>query len=145
VRAPPGSAPVIVLKITSKSSPPYNPNIIFESLISILAVNPDLLNIASVSYIFFFTEERENHNGPDLVQAFLKKWWVESDLTAPNLPLPSKLLIRSKNPNGNVSISGTISVSPFKTFMNFSGISFFFIVENSEIQFLLSINKLYIS
>jgi hypothetical protein len=29
--------------------------------------------------------------------------------------------------------------------MNFSGISFFFIVENSEIQFLLSINKLYIS
>ena len=23
----------------------------------------------------------------DLVQAFLKKWWVESDLTAPNLSL----------------------------------------------------------
>ena len=28
-----------------------------------------------------------NRNGPDLVQAFLKKWWVESDFTAPNLPL----------------------------------------------------------
>ena len=26
-------------------------------------------------------------NDPDLVQAFPKKWWVESDLTAPNLPL----------------------------------------------------------
>jgi hypothetical protein len=25
---------------------------------------------------------------PDLVQAFLKKWWVESDFKAPNLPLP---------------------------------------------------------
>jgi hypothetical protein len=29
----------------------------------------------------------ENRNDPDLVQAFLKKWWVESDFTAPNLPL----------------------------------------------------------
>ena len=40
--------------------------------------------------------------------------------------------------------SGTIVDSPFKTVMNFSGIDFF-ILENSEIQFLLSINKLYIS
>jgi hypothetical protein len=30
----------------------------------------------------------ENHNGPDLVQAFPKKWWVEIDFTPPNLPLP---------------------------------------------------------
>ena len=36
-------------------------------------------------------ENWENHNGPDLVQAFLKKWWVESDFTAPNLPLPLRL------------------------------------------------------
>jgi len=28
-----------------------------------------------------------NRNDPDLVQAFLKKWWVESDFKAPNLPL----------------------------------------------------------
>jgi hypothetical protein len=26
-------------------------------------------------------------NDPDLVQAFLKKWWVESDFKAPNIPL----------------------------------------------------------
>jgi hypothetical protein len=26
-----------------------------------------------------------------LVQAFLKKWWVESDLKAPNLPLSLRL------------------------------------------------------
>ena len=32
-------------------------------------------------------ENCENRNDPDLVQAFLKKWWVESDLKAPNLPL----------------------------------------------------------
>jgi hypothetical protein len=28
-----------------------------------------------------------NRNDPDLVQAFIKKWWVESDFKAPNLPL----------------------------------------------------------
>jgi hypothetical protein len=30
-------------------------------------------------------------NNPDLVQAFLKKWWVESDFKAPNLPLSLRL------------------------------------------------------
>ena len=30
----------------------------------------------------------ENRNDPDLVQAFLKKWWVESDFKAPNPPPP---------------------------------------------------------
>ena len=33
-------------------------------------------------------ENWQNHNGPDLIQAFPKKWWVESDFTAPILPLP---------------------------------------------------------
>jgi hypothetical protein len=32
-------------------------------------------------------------NAPDLVQAFLKKWWVESDLKAPNLPLSLRLKV----------------------------------------------------
>jgi hypothetical protein len=32
-------------------------------------------------------ENCENRNNPDLVQAFLKQWWVESDFKAPNLPL----------------------------------------------------------
>ena len=32
-------------------------------------------------------ENCENRNDPDLVQAFLKKWWVESDFKEPNLPL----------------------------------------------------------
>ena len=36
-------------------------------------------------------ENWENRNGPGLVQAFPKKWWVESDLTAPNHPLPLRL------------------------------------------------------
>ena len=36
-------------------------------------------------------ENWENNNGPDLVQAFPKKWWVESDCTASNLPLPLRL------------------------------------------------------
>jgi hypothetical protein len=37
------------------------------------------------------SQQPENCNGPDLVQAFPKKWWVESDITAPNLPLPLRL------------------------------------------------------
>jgi hypothetical protein len=32
-------------------------------------------------------ENCENRNDPDLVRAFLKKWWVESNFKAPNLPL----------------------------------------------------------
>ena len=32
-------------------------------------------------------ENYENSNDPDLVQAFLKKWWVESDFKAPNQTL----------------------------------------------------------
>ena len=32
-------------------------------------------------------ENCENGKYPDLVQAFPKKWWVESDFKAPNLPL----------------------------------------------------------
>jgi hypothetical protein len=28
----------------------------------------------------------ENRNDPNLVQAFPKKWWVESDFKAPNPP-----------------------------------------------------------
>ena len=31
-------------------------------------------------------ENCENRNDPDLVQEFLKKWRVESDFKAPNLP-----------------------------------------------------------
>jgi hypothetical protein len=37
------------------------------------------------------TENCENRNDSDLVQAFLKKWWVESDFKAPNLPLSLRL------------------------------------------------------
>ena len=36
-------------------------------------------------------ENWENRNGPDLIQAFPKKWWVKSDFTVPNLPLPLQL------------------------------------------------------
>jgi hypothetical protein len=38
-------------------------------------------------------ENCENRNNPDLVQAFLKKWWVESDFKAPNLPLSLRLKV----------------------------------------------------
>jgi hypothetical protein len=36
-------------------------------------------------------ENCENRNDPDFVQAFLKKWCVESDFKASNLPLSLQL------------------------------------------------------
>jgi hypothetical protein len=38
-------------------------------------------------------ENCENRNDPDLVQAFLKEWWVESDFKAPNLLLSLRLKV----------------------------------------------------
>jgi hypothetical protein len=38
-------------------------------------------------------ENCENRKDPDLVQAFLKKWWVESDFKAPSLPLSLRLKV----------------------------------------------------
>ena len=38
-------------------------------------------------------ENCENRNDPDLVQVFLKKWWVESDFKVPNLPLSLRLKV----------------------------------------------------
>jgi hypothetical protein len=38
-------------------------------------------------------ENCENRNDSDLVQAFLKKWWAESDFKAPNLPLSLRLKV----------------------------------------------------
>ena len=49
-------------------------------------------------------ENCENRIDPDLVQAFLKKWWVESDYKAPNLPLS----LRSKVPAVTITVFITI-------------------------------------
>ena len=46
------------------------------------------------------TENCENRNDPYLVQAFLKKWWVESDFKVPHLPLS----LRSKVPVVTVTV-----------------------------------------
>jgi hypothetical protein len=37
------------------------------------------------------TENCENRNDPDLVHTLLKKWWIESDFKAANLPLSLRL------------------------------------------------------
>ena len=52
-----------------------------------------------------------DRNDPDLVHAFLKKWWVESDFIAPNLPLSLRLkvkwiriiIIKQKDPHINTT------------------------------------------
>jgi hypothetical protein len=64
-----------------------------------VALNTITLNLMS-HVIFRSLDEKdksialgmcENRNDPYLVQAFLKKWWVESDFKAPNLPLSLRL------------------------------------------------------
>ena len=45
----------------------------------------DITSSCYLLYIVIF--KSPNRNGPDLVQAFPKKWWIESDCTAPNLTL----------------------------------------------------------
>ena len=48
-----------------------------------------------------------NRNDPDLVQAFLKKWWVESDFKAPNLPLSLRLKVSGCHYNSIYNNTGT--------------------------------------
>ena len=48
-----------------------------------------------------------NRIGPDLVQAFPKKWWVESDFTAPNLPLPLRFKGSGCHYNSIINNTGT--------------------------------------
>jgi hypothetical protein len=58
-----------------------NIDIIYESSLTDLIKQTKSVN----------NRKTENRNDPDLVQAFLKKWWVESDFKAPNLPLSLRL------------------------------------------------------
>jgi len=48
-------------------------------------------------------ENCENRNDPDLVQAFLKKWWVESDFKA-KPPTRHKSLTNDNAPTGLVGL-----------------------------------------
>jgi hypothetical protein len=59
----------------------------FNSSTNINKTNKNKLISQQTDKISQQPENWENRNGPDLVQAFPKKWWVESDFTAPNLPL----------------------------------------------------------
>ena len=48
-------------------------------------------NAAIESFLSNLPENLENRNDPDLVQAFPKKRWIESDFTMPNLSLSLRL------------------------------------------------------
>ena len=52
-------------------------------------------------------ENCENRNEPDLVQAFLKKLWVESDFKAPNLPLSLRFKGSACHYNSSYNNTGT--------------------------------------
>ena len=51
-----------------------------------------------------------NRNDPDLVQAFLKKWWVESDFKAPNRPLSLRFKVSGCHYNSIYNNTGTKQV-----------------------------------
>ena len=75
-----------------------NDSINMESTIKVITKLPNNLTKGKSKPISIQTDKTsqqpencENRNDPDLVQAFLKKWWVESDFKAPNLPLSLRL------------------------------------------------------
>ena len=53
------------------------------------------------------TTNCENRSDPDLGQAFLKKWWVESDFKAPNLQLSLRLKGSGCHHNSMYNTTGT--------------------------------------
>jgi hypothetical protein len=64
--------------------------------IIVITVNDRFWNVDQANCILKYFENMmiencENRNDPDLVQAFEKKWWVESDFKVPNLPLSIRL------------------------------------------------------
>jgi hypothetical protein len=61
------------------------------------------------------TENCENRNDPDLVQAFLKKWWVESDFKAPNLPLSLRLKVSGCHYNSIYNNTWTKQINSCQT------------------------------
>jgi hypothetical protein len=63
--------------------------------------------VKTYKYINRQPENCENSNDPDLVQAFLKKWWVESDFKAPNLPLSLRLKDSGCHYNSMYNNTGT--------------------------------------
>jgi hypothetical protein len=60
---------------------------ILSMIIYTVCVGADVNTFSLLEYFSQQPENCENRNDPDLVQAFLKKWWVESDFKVPNLPL----------------------------------------------------------
>ena len=52
-------------------------------------------------------ENSEKRNGPGVVQAFLKKWWIESYFTAPNLSLSLRFKGSGCHYNSIYNNSGT--------------------------------------
>jgi hypothetical protein len=69
----------------------------------------------------------ENRNDPDLVQAFLKKLWVELDFKASNLPLSLRLkgsgcMYKDKEVNKNVK-NIFLSMCDVKVFLTFTSLN----------------------
>jgi hypothetical protein len=54
-------------------------------------------------YKYVNNRKTETRNDPDLVQAFLKKWWVESDFKGPNLPLSLRFKVSGCQHNSIIS------------------------------------------
>jgi hypothetical protein len=59
-------------------------------------VEEDPISVTSDAFVDILNQQPENcenRNDSDLVQAFRKKWWVESDFKAPNLLLSLRLKV----------------------------------------------------
>jgi hypothetical protein len=59
----------------------------FSNVQTLFRISSTKTGLFRISLISQQPENCENRHDPDLVQAFLRKWWVESNFKAPNLPL----------------------------------------------------------
>jgi hypothetical protein len=79
-------------------------------------------------------ENCENRNDPDLVQAFLKKWWVESDFKAPNLPLSLRFKGSGSRSYTMTNLYSNIEVLNTAEDFIINVLSYFFLWQNSHKQ-----------
>ena len=80
-------------------------------------------------------ENCENRNDPDLVQAFLKKWWIEIDFKAPKLPFSLRLNWERVNTFVHCLYMSIYSVTPLWLRTNQSLILMFRKVSGCEKRF----------
>jgi hypothetical protein len=78
------------------------------------------LDMTSFNIFLQKSENWEKCNRPDLLDAFPKKWWIESVFAAPNLPLPLRLKDSGCHYNSIFCNTGIVDIGLDMTSFNIS-------------------------